>query len=587
MPRFTFEDEATSTAAPAAAGRYVFEDGPAAPAAPAPAGDDFSTSVRKFFDPGYGSNEPAGMGNVGRQMLKAASFLVPGGGARSLLASGALYGAGDSDADSASGVAWDAAKGAGGALVGGKVIQGVGNALTRATLWPVAQGAAIRAAMSAALDPRRPIVRLAEGAAGPVAAPVAAAATSAITTEPAVGQFAKAVAGPVTPSTSAQTLMGHGVRLTRGQQNPSSSVNQLEEAMTSSWPFGSKIKAQRGVGPSDLQVAALNQAIPPGMKPVPVGTEFTAAVESVDQGFRRAYGTVSDLPVYPAIHGPGGGPLQGTSRTPGAVEQAVDSVRRLQASQRDAIKGDVLDILTKLPPRKGAVGQVDAADMIEARSIIRGRARELWQDGTAESSAAAEAYEAAEGAITSALESQLPRSMVKTLQSTDRAYAKFKTVQKAIMAGRAQPGGFTPRQLANAASAGQSGVRVGSRDLGPLYDLGIAGADVFQRVSQPTGERMVTLADAGRFAPSWLQRPLQGAAIARGNTQAMSAVPVRVPVGITVPPLPMGAVPGLPQIPGSVPGAVLPAAYQELAAFAEYLRRIGLTRATAEDEEGR
>lgn len=588
-------DEYLASAPPAKPATAAFDpDAYLAAQATAPAGDNLSTSVRKFFDPGYGSNEPAGMGNVVRQGLKAASVFVPGGtAAKALLKGGALFGLGDSDAtrrlidrpggptaNDAVVAGFDATKGAASALVGGKALQGAGKVLWKATTWPVAQGAALRQFAAGALAPAAPVAGKVASAAGP------AAAAGVLTTEPAVSAFPKLVAGRVDPSESAQTLQRHGVRLTRGQQNPASEMNQLEEAMTSTWPFGMKIRAQRGVGQSDLQVAALNQAIPPGMQKIPQGAEFSASVDAVDQGFRQAYGQVADIPVYPAVHGPRGGPLQGTTQTPGLVERAVDSVQRLPGSARDAIKADVLDQLTRLPPRKGAVGQVAASDLIGVRSVIRGRARELWQDGTAESAARAEAYEAAEGALTSALESQLPRSVVSTLRKTDGAYAKFKTVQKAIISGRSQPSGFTARQLANAASAGQSGVNVGAQNLGPLYDLGLAGADVFQRVSQPTGERVVTLAQAGKFLPGWVQRPLQGGAIAMGNRQAMSAVPQLVNARPALPPAPPWAVSAPPAIPASVPSSILPVSRDAIDAMLRAMQgRLRFGAPVAADEE--
>jgi hypothetical protein len=110
------------------------EMGQPAPEPEKPFKERASLAVRKFFDPGYGSKEPATLVPVGKQALKAASFLIPaakvaqgagllakvGAGALTGAPAGALYGAGASESDTLSGTLGDAGKGlVGGALVGG------------------------------------------------------------------------------------------------------------------------------------------------------------------------------------------------------------------------------------------------------------------------------------------------------------------------------------------------------------------------------------------------------------------------------------------------------------------------------------
>src|SRR5512147_307020 len=90
-----------------------------APAAPPPADTSLSTKVRKFFDPTYPSPS-ADLGDVAKQAVKGASFLVPGGGVLKGALAGGLYGAGASEAKDVQGMAQDALTGAetGGALGG-------------------------------------------------------------------------------------------------------------------------------------------------------------------------------------------------------------------------------------------------------------------------------------------------------------------------------------------------------------------------------------------------------------------------------------------------------------------------------------
>ena len=106
--------------------------------------DKLGTGLNEFFgrgDPKHPKEfQPL---DLGKQYLKAGAFLVPGSGLASLGASGALYGAGASDSEDASGMAKDAALGgAGGAALGGtlkllgKAAKPVGEYLgDKATKW--------------------------------------------------------------------------------------------------------------------------------------------------------------------------------------------------------------------------------------------------------------------------------------------------------------------------------------------------------------------------------------------------------------------------------------------------------------------
>jgi hypothetical protein len=495
----------------------------------------FSDKVRDFFDPGYIEKRNPTLLDFGKQAAKAGALLT-GGSTYGLLGGGALAGAGLSDKKDPIGLAWDATKSAATTLVGGKALQkGI-----EATLWPNQLVPQLAKTAAQALDPRRPIIRLtampaaaAGGAAAATAVP-AQAPTVVTTTEGAIGPVVKRLTGgPITPTQSAQLLSSHGVRMTRGQQDPLSTASQLENAYRAKIGKGSEITAQRAVGPEDLRIAALNIGRPPGMEKIQMDTPFEAAMGDVVSGFRRAYGEVGDFPVFPAVHGQGAGPLQGTANTPGLAEQAAGSVKRLTPSQRASVLDDVNDLLGKLPPRRGAIGQVSSADLMDLRSTVRARARDYHGAHTPESAPVAEAYDAVDDAITAALESQLPIAAAQRLKETDKAYRQFKTVERAVQAGRASPDGFTARQLAMAASHGASGAQIGSGQLGPLYDLGIAGADVFRSAYPLNGSVLATLADAGAFpvVGKWVNAVKDAAkssAVAAANRQAMSAVPAKV-----------------------------------------------------------
>lgn len=394
-------------------------------------------------------------------------------------------------------------------------------------------GAALGAGMGAALPPVSPGAAAAQRMGVTIANRAEADGVAGATGTPAEAQptgvvqrAAQAIAGESNPTADAQFLASKGVRLTRGMRDPGSPANQLEQALQSTHPYGTKIAAQRASAASDFRLAAANEALPPGMSRFPVGTDLGDAVSAIHEGFDGAYGAVGSHPIYPAVHGPGGGPLQGTPKTPGLLEQAVDSVKRLSDSQRGSIKADVADLLTKLPERQGAVGKVDAADLIDMRAIVRQRAREWGASHTPEGTAAKEAYDAVEDQLTAALESQLPADASKLLQQTDAAYRQFKILDSAMQSARGSGGEFTPRQLAMAASQGVRGFRSATGEVGPMHDLAVAAGRIMAPTVKPTGERVAILHTAGQFAPEWVVKRVAGAATTAANRAAMGLDPI-------------------------------------------------------------
>lgn len=402
------------------------------------------------------------------------------------------------------------------------------------------KGASAGALMAGGIGAALPTQSAGAAAAKEMGIPVGAAGGHSTVPPAVTTRVAQAISGESKPTAEAQFLMSKGVRLTRGMQDPGSSANQLEQALQSTHPYGSTIANQRAVAASDFRIAAANEALAPGMKRFPVGTDLGEAVSAIESGFSSAYGQVGSHPLYPAVHGAGGGPLQGTAKTPGLVEQAVDTVKRLTDSQRGAIKDDVLDLLTKLPPRKGAIGQVDASDLIDVRSIVRSRAREYGAAHTPEGTAAKEAYDAVEHELTRALETQIPDEALALLRATDAKYRQFKILDAAMQSARGAGGEFTTRQLAMAASHGERGFRTATDEVGPLYDLAVAGNRVLAGTVKPTGERVAILQTAGKFIPEWVTKRAAGMATTHANEVAMNPGPVPAQASA---PSPAGVVP--------------------------------------------
>ena len=481
---------------------------PAAPTAPSPSKlERVQDYVRGFFDPQYGHPEMGAGEAFVRQGLKAGSLLT---GNPAL--GGALASAGMTEAKDPLGVGLDIAKGAVGGKVAGIVV-------------PRVIGGAVALARLARGGPKIDATSLLR--------PAEAMTAEVPAGEAAVPRLLKSVSGgKVSPGPSAQLLSSHGVRMTRAQSDPGSAVNKLEQAMENTHPHGAEIAAQRGVFRRDVQTAALNVSRPPGMAPLPMDTAFDDGLTALDAGFDHAYEAVGKIPVYPAVQGAGGGPLQGMAGKPGVIESAVDSIRRLPPSRRQLIKDDIADLLGTLPERNGAVGRVAADDLLSVRSVLRARARQAAAEGGVEGSAAEEAYRSAAQKVTDAIEPQLPAGVADHLRNTDAAYRNFVMVDNAARAARTRVDGFTGIDLAREASKGMRGVDIQQGKAGPLYDIGMAAADVGRTVAPRTGASGVTLQTAvegldllpyvGPKVKHWVNaRSLIGA-----NRAAMSPAPL-------------------------------------------------------------
>lgn len=489
------------------------------------------------------------------------AFQAAKGGA----ALGAAYGAGSSEANpvgSPGQFTWDMTKGAAGGAVAGAVVGPAGKAIGEA-VWNPGILPAVRGASEEMMDasgritmplrvtppvqlPPPPAPAAVPGAAAPVSGPSALpGAVPGATTPPAapaappgpsyapprvvpsgpptvvppdseaaVGGIAKFATGEVKPSPDAAFLMAKGVRLTRGQQDPRSTANQLEEALQSTAPHGQTIKAQRDQAARDWQSVVINTAKAPGEKPIQATTSIWDDLSLLYEGFNRQYSKFHGIPVAD----------EGGEAVAEAALSAVKGVPGITEQERAAAMSFVQNQTTRFNK-----GGMEVGDLLRARSEIRDQLRKAVQSQNGDR---AEAYEAAEEAMTAAIDGALGAKDRAVLRAIDAQYRKYKMVEWAAGSSGVSQNGFTPTQLSAGVRRGMSRGEFARGNSGDMWELAKAGREVFQSITPPTGARASVLNEFGNrsmeWAPDFIQKAVrnrvQGSLVTGANEAAAGAI---------------------------------------------------------------
>lgn len=288
----------------------------------------------------------------------------------------------------------------------------------------------------------------------------------------------------------AQRLLNQGVDLTPGQMNPSGVANQLEESFQSVPVVGQVIgNARQNARLGFQQAAGRNAAVP--------GTPITAtdpdkilqqAYESFQPLYREARGFDAVVPTIVSNTAAAGTPLSS------AFKQAVNN-KQIVATPAARKRADAI-----LQNELGRTGK--GSDLLlDMRSSIRDQIRQARTSSETLQRDTANLLEAAEGKITEALESQLPKKPVAALRAADAKYGDYKTLESAIR--NAKDRDFTPNDLSQSvasANSGQLGGQYARGGGGPLRDLASDARTVLDSRSPPTGQRLATIALSGLAA---------------------------------------------------------------------------------------
>lgn len=303
--------------------------------------------------------------------------------------------------------------------------------------------------------------------------------------------------GVVKPSGAGEELIKRGAKdLTIGQMSPGSTLAQLEEAATSSSVGGKIIEAQRQAGKESWQRAVLNEARPPGMKPVGPGA-IEDQMSAIYSGFEEAYAPIKAHAVPTTTRA--GKTLRG------AIAEAIDdpdvmadpdttnAVRRFLVNQLDIIPRD---------------GKVMAERLLKVRHEIRSAKSEAR---LMEKLDRAKLLERAEEAVTDVLEERLPTKAAEALRNTDMQYSRFKVVEDAAFRAAGQPGGVMTEAQLVAAVKKATGKPITRGAGGELYKLGKLARESTEAKSPITGARLLTMTPFSKW--------LYGPALAMANTQ--------------------------------------------------------------------
>lgn len=251
------------------------------------------------------------------------------------------------------------------------------------------------------------------------------------------------------PIPEAQYLRERGVGLTKGLDDPRSGFAQVEIASQSLEGVGPRIRAQRQQALSESMDLAFNVARPPGSKPLRLTGDVNDKFAALDGAWDAAYSTVkrSAGDVFPVIRdGKGGAPLLTMGRQPGAIEAALSNPDLMASDGAKAlVYGFVKNQFTKLPKGRDAGGAVPAADLLNIRSAVRTKSREMLRQQKYEEHGL---LRAAEEQITRALDSQLEPEIAGALRTLDGNYRTFKAVEEMVI--RAGDMDIKPSQLSSA-----------------------------------------------------------------------------------------------------------------------------------------
>ena len=419
----------------------------------------------------------------------------------------------------------------GGALTSG-LAKGAGLAARLATN-PIGR-AAIEGATQGALtaDPGH---RLEGAGAGALLAPAL----------PLAGGIAGKLARGLKRTPEAQTLLDKGVDLTPGLLNPEGQRNASEEAAQSLPLVGSMIARARGNALKGYQQKVVSEAAAPGASVAPA--DVHDMLNEAYRSFQPLYDQAKGFKVSPVIMRSGSDiPLSK------AFTQAVADKSALAGKDDRSIVKNFLD--NELSRLNGT-----SDSLLDARSNVRDAIRKANLAGKG---AQADLLKNGAQALTLALQSQLPKDAIDSLNTADSKYGTYKLIEDAVARSKDRSAGLTPTNLQDAVAAATPKGAYARGGGGPLRDLASAGKAVFDVRSPPTGARMETM--------------LPGMAAAHAHP-LLSLPPALLRLGLTATPAGRALAAGTTPIQRALQGrlAAIPAPAAE--ALSRYSRAAALT----------
>jgi hypothetical protein len=194
------------------------------------------------------------------------------------------------------------------------------------------------------------------------------------------------------------------------------------------------------------------------------------------------------------------------------TEGMVDSLRKAIQdpevlagdAQRKVIRTWFASQYNNLIRKKAEDGVIDSADLIELRSVVRGKARDYGKATTEDSKQYRDLLQNIEADLTSRLETQLSGEPLSALQTADSQYRQYKIIEDAVF--RSGDGAFTPDRMAESIRLSSSSKSAYARGVNKteqsLRLLAQSGRQVEEVLGDPAAARaLVRDFDMGQLRP--------------------------------------------------------------------------------------
>jgi len=320
------------------------------------------------------------------------------------------------------------------------------------------------------------------------------------TAVPVVGGTYKALTQGIDATDSARNLARRGVTLTPGQTEPDSNWAMLEESMMGTPFIGPRVTAAREQGWRETQGVIAQEAAPPGFTITPK-ENLQDMMSDLEAAYTQAYDVAKGFPMSPVI-----------MRTQGANQPLVNILPvPANAPVKPASRNYVNKWLSgeiKILMDRSRSGQLSSDDILEMRSRVRQKIRDLRTNPNTDLFEADDLLEGAENKLTQAIESQLPPDASAALRAVDAKYVNKKVLEGAMFRAMNRPEGFTPSQFAQEVRAATQSRGQYARGGGPMRDISMEASDIFTDRQPKTG-RQIPGQIAG-YAAGALTYPLYG-----------------------------------------------------------------------------
>lgn len=290
---------------------------------------------------------------------------------------------------------------------------------------------------------------------------------------PAMSSVYKGVTRGMEVTSAARKLQRRGVELTPGQMKPEGSWAMIEESMTRIPLIGTPVSSARERGWQQTQALIAKESAPPGYTP-PKRSDVRDTYKDLRQAYAEAYDQFKGYPLKPELVRVQGG------NVPLSQAMAVSRQAAADPKSRKYVQSFIDNELGRVKGR-----QLDSADLLEIRSNIRSKMREL--SGNQNYPDAEGLLKTAEKRATEVLESQLPPDAMKSLRAVDAKYGNFKVLENAIERSKDRPDAFTPAQFSMAVKESTPSKGQYAAGGGRMRDIARESADVFSPRTPMTG----------------------------------------------------------------------------------------------------